>query len=91
MYDWGGGVAGGNIILSDLVATKMPVSFLNSLQGHSAQVNPLSLFIFVQSGLYDPNFTSRNCPSSCPSMLLSLKRLLFSTAPIVIERQKHNI
>lgn len=46
-------IGGGNIILSDLVSTKVPNSFFNSFQGHLTQENPLSSLLLGQSGPCD--------------------------------------
>lgn len=46
-------IGGRNITPSDLVSTKVPDSYLNSLQVHLTQENPLCSLLFVQFGPCD--------------------------------------
>lgn len=75
-------IRGGNIIPSDLVSTKVPDIFLNSLQGHLTQENPLSSLLFAQFGPCDLTVPHEPAPisaqthchlySGCHSPLLPL-------------------
>lgn len=80
MYDWGWRH-------HTLWSTKTSAWFLNSFQGHSAQVDPPFPVIFVQYSLPDPVMPYETTPSSSTNTLPSLKCLPFSTASIGIERQ----